>query len=167
MTSTDAIIGPLATIEATARETLDEMRRLVRLLDEQQPGFAPAKLANLEPLLERIRGAGLDVELAIDGEPRALPAAIDLSAYRIVQESLTNALKHAGRATVRVRLSYRELALGIDVVDDGSGHAESVGSGGRGLAGMRERVALFNGTLEAGPDSAGGFRVHAELPLPA
>lgn len=163
----DAVCGPLATIEATARETLEEMRRLVRLLDEQQPGIAPGKLANLEPLLERVRGAGLAVELAIEGEPRPLPAAIDLSAYRIVQEALTNALKHAGRATVRVRLCYRELALAIDVVDDGPGQAEAAGSGGRGLAGMRERVALFNGTLETGPGSAGGFRVHAELPLPA
>jgi signal transduction histidine kinase len=161
-----AICSPLATIESTARETLDEMRRLVRLLDEQ-PGIAPAKLANLEALLERVRGAGLAVELKIDGEARPLPAAIDLSAYRIVQEALTNALKHAGHVTVRVHLSYRELALAIDVVDDGATPAAAGGSGGRGLAGMRERVALFNGTLEAGPGSAGGFRIHAELPLPA
>ena len=163
----EAIAAPLATIEATARETLDEMRRLVRLLDEQHPAIAPAKLADLETLLERIRGAGLPVELAIEGKPRPLPAAIDLSAYRIVQEALTNALKHAGNANVSVRLDYDDLVLGIEIVDDGTGPAPTDDAGGRGLAGMRERVALFNGTLETGPASAGGFRVHAELPLPA
>lgn len=166
--STGAVRGPLATIEATARETLEEMRRLVRLLDEHQPSAtAPAKLANLDALLERIRGAGLDVELTIEGEPRPLPAAIDLSAYRIVQEALTNALKHAGHANVQVRLRYREHGVAIHVADNGPGRADAVGTGGRGLAGMRERVALFNGTLEAGPGSAGGFHVHAELPVPA
>jgi signal transduction histidine kinase len=160
--------GPLETIETTARETLEEMRRLVRLLDEdQQPAIAPAKLANLETLLERIRGAGLNVELSIEGVPRSLPAAIDLSAYRIVQEALTNALKHAGAASVQVRLCYLERGVAIDVVDNGSGRTDAPTSGGRGLAGMRERVALFNGTLEAGPGAAGGFHVHAELPVPA
>ena len=166
--SSAAVGGPLETIETTARETLEEMRRLVRLLDDhQQPATAPAKLANLEALLERIRGAGLDVELAIEGEPRPLPAAIDLSAYRIVQEALTNALKHAGRASVQVRLCYEDRGVAIDVVDNGEGRTSPPGSGGRGLAGMRERVALFNGTLEAGPGDGGGFHVHAELPVPA
>lgn len=166
--SSAAVGGPLETIETTARETLEEMRRLVRLLDEhQQPATAPAKLANLEALLERIRGAGLDVELAIEGDPRPLPAAIDLSAYRIVQEALTNALKHAGRASVQVRLSYRPRGVAIDVIDNGQGRTDEAGSAGRGLAGMRERVALFNGTLEAGPGDGGGFHVHAELPVPA
>jgi signal transduction histidine kinase len=166
--SSAAVCGPLETIETTARETLEEMRRLVRLLDEHlQPAIAPAKLANLEALLERIRGAGLDVELAIEGEPRPLPAAIDLSAYRIVQEALTNTLKHAGRASVQVRVCYRTRGVAIDVIDNGAGEASAAGSGGRGLVGMRERVALFNGTLEAGPGAGGGFHVHAELPVPA
>ncbi|HEV2592822.1 MAG TPA: histidine kinase [Gaiellaceae bacterium] len=166
--SSAAVHGPLDTIETTARETLEEMRRLVRLLDDhQQPAIAPAKLANLDALLERIRGAGLKVELTIEGEPRPLPAAIDLSAYRIVQESLTNALKHAGRASVQVRLAYRTREVSIDVVDDGAGSSERADTGGRGLAGMRERVALFNGTLDAGPRAEGGFQVHAELPVPA
>jgi signal transduction histidine kinase len=166
--SSAAVSGPLETIETTARETLEEMRRLVRLLDEhQQPAIVPAKLANLEALLERIRGAGLEVELTIEGEPRPLPAAIDLSAYRIVQESLTNTLKHAGRASVQVRLCYRPRDVAIDVIDDGPGGTEPAGTAGRGLAGMRERVALFNGTLDAGPKVGGGFRVHAELPVPA
>ena len=167
--SSNAVRGPLETIETTARETLEEMRRLVRLLDEhQQPATAPAKLANLEALLERIRGAGLNVELAIEGEPRPLPAAIDLSAYRIIQEALTNALKHAGRASVQVRLCYQAAGVAIDVIDNGPGQPNpAVSGGGRGLVGMQERVALFNGTLEAGPGTGGGFRVHAEFPAPA
>jgi signal transduction histidine kinase len=166
--SSVAVRGPLETIETTARETLEEMRRLVRLLDEhEQPALDPAKLANLEALLERIRGAGLDVALTIEGEPRVLPAAIDLSAYRIVQEALTNALKHAGDAHVQVRLCYSDLGVEIDVIDNGPGRSDPAAAGGRGLVGMRERVALFNGTLEAGPASSGGFHVHAELPAPA
>jgi signal transduction histidine kinase len=123
-------------------------------------------VANLEVLLDRIRSAGLPVELAIEGEPRALPAAVDLSAYRIVQEALTNALKHAGRGSARVRLRYDPLALDIEVRDDGSGQgAQALSGSGRGLVGMRERVSLLGGTFEAGPQASGGFSVRAELPL--
>jgi signal transduction histidine kinase len=161
-----ALNRPLETIESTARETLDEMRRLVGMLDSPAPDGAPGRVANLEPLLDRIRGAGLRVELAIEGEPRALPPAIDLSAYRIVQEAVTNALKHAGHAGVRVCLRYDPRALSIEVRDDGPGAtAPAVSRGGRGLVGMHERVSLLGGTFEAGPHASGGFAVRAELPL--
>jgi signal transduction histidine kinase len=161
-----AVQRPLETIEATAREALDEMRRLVAMLDSGAPDGASGRVAQLEPLVERIRSAGLRVELAIEGEPCVLPAAIDLSAYRIVQESLTNALKHAGRSSVRVRLRYDLRALAIEVCDDGPGvSVPALGRGGRGLVGMRERVSLLGGTFEAGPRASGGFSVCAELPL--
>jgi signal transduction histidine kinase len=126
------------------------------------------------------REAGLAVELTVEGEPRPLPAGIDLSAYRIVQEALTNSLKHAGPANAGVRVCYDEAALEVQVWDDGRG-ADRRGDGGQaadghgtdgrvdgdghGLIGMRERVALFGGVLEVGPRPGGGFRVAARLPL--
>jgi signal transduction histidine kinase len=110
------------------------------------------------------------VVLRIEGEPRALPAGVDLSAYRIVQEALTNVRKHAGPATAQVRLRYGAHALDVEVVDDGRGSSAwraGNGSGGNGLIGMRERVALFGGHLAVGPRLDGGFRVAAHLPLEA
>jgi signal transduction histidine kinase len=157
----------LTQIEATGRQALAEMRRLLGLLRDGQDGTAALapqpSLAHLDSLLAAAREAGLPVELAVEGEPRQLPAGIDLSAYRIVQEALTNSLKHAGPATATVRLRYGRKALEVQVSDDGRG-ARTNGDG-HGLIGMRERVALFGGVLEVGTRPGGGFQVAARLPL--
>ncbi|HJY56978.1 MAG TPA: ATP-binding protein, partial [Streptosporangiaceae bacterium] len=118
-----------------------------------------------------VRAAGLPVHLVVDDNDAALPAAVDVSAYRIVQEALTNVLKHAGCAHAEVRVGYVEDAVTIEVSDDGPGAREAglvwaeTTQGGRGLAGMRERVALFGGDLRAGPRPDGGFAVRARLPV--
>ena len=152
----------LQAIEDTGRETLTELRRLLGRVRPDE-AFAPAPgLASLDALAERVRGAGLAVELTGD-RPQALPPSIDVSAYRIVQEALTNTLKHAGATTARVHVEQRNGALVIDVVDDGRG-ATSV-TEGRGLVGMRERTAAFGGDLQTGPAPGGGFKVHARIPL--
>ena len=101
----------------------------------------------------------------VEGESRPLPASLDLTAYRIVQEALTNTLKHAGKTRATVRVRYEEQALAIEVLDDGRGVTPATAGGGRGLMGMRERVATFRGELEAGPRPDGGFGVRARLPL--
>jgi signal transduction histidine kinase len=159
----------LATIQATSRQALTEMRALVGVLqDEPGPAFAPAPhLSDVEQLAAQSRAAGLDVRLRVDGTPRALPEALDLSAYRIVQEALTNTLKHAGAARVDVTVRYGQDSVELVIEDDGHAGAspEPLPGAGRGLVGMRERVALFHGRLELGRASAGGFRVHAVLPL--
>ena len=161
--------GTLEKIERSSREALVEMRRLLGVLRERpddgelapQPG-----IAQLDSLAAGLREAGLSVELAVDGGHDDLPPALDLSAYRIVQEALTNTLKHARATQARVRICRQADALTIDVVDDGSGGAGRDSSSlGHGLVGMRERVALFGGELEAGPGPEGGFAVHARLPL--
>jgi signal transduction histidine kinase len=152
----------LQAIERTGRSALTELRRLlgrVRQTDyEPQPG-----LSGLGALVEGVRAAGLPVTLRVEGELDDLPAGLDLSAYRIVQEALTNAIKHAGAsaAEVRVRRTADEVELEVD--DDGAGPA---GNGrGQGLIGMRERASLLGGEVEAGPKPGGGFRVRAKLPL--
>jgi signal transduction histidine kinase len=174
----------LTQIESTGRQALAEMRRLLGLLRDRRGGreaLTPQpSLAHLDSLVLAAREAGLAVELTVEGEPRPLPAGIDLSAYRIVQEALTNSLKHAGPANAGVRVCYDEAALEVQVWDDGRG-ADRRGDGGQaadghgtdwrvdgdghGLIGMRERVALFGGVLEVGPRPGGGFRVAARLPL--
>jgi signal transduction histidine kinase len=136
-----------------------------------QEALAPQPaLSDLDALADRMREAGLIVDLE-PGQPRRLPPGVDLSAYRIVQEALTNALRHAGRgAHVRVGLDYGPVSLAVEVVDDGRGRrggAERSTGVGHGLVGMRERVALFDGTLEAGPRVEGGFRIRAQFPLEA
>jgi len=112
-----------------------------------------------------VREAGLPVALTVTGAPRPLPASLDLTAYRIVQESLTNTLKHAGKTRATVTVRYEERALAIEVLDEGRGVTPATAGGGRGLLGMRERVATFRGELEAGPRPEGGFGVRARLPL--
>jgi signal transduction histidine kinase len=112
-----------------------------------------------------VREAGLPVDLVVEGEPRELPAGIDLSAYRIVQEALTNALKHAGEARAAVRVQYGADALELEIADNGTSSATAPDSGGHGLAGMRERVALYGGRLDAGRRSGGGFSVRVVLPI--
>jgi signal transduction histidine kinase len=156
-------------IATVGREALREMHRMLGVLrpqSEEVPELAPAPgIGDVAGLVERARGTGLDVELAFEGEPRPLPAGVDLSAYRIVQEALTNVIKHARARHTDVRVRYAVDALELSVVDDGAG-ASGDGAPGHGLVGMRERVALFGGTLEAGSEgAAGGYAVRAVLPL--
>ena len=165
----DVAGGALEKIERSSREALVEMRRLLGVLRENHDDAALAPqpgISQLEALAATIRSAGLSVEVTISGDHADLPPALDLSAYRIVQESLTNTLKHASAAHVQVRIQRHPDALTIDVVDDGVGATNGNRSGtGHGLVGMRERVAMFGGTLDAGPRRGGGFAVCARLPL--
>jgi signal transduction histidine kinase len=157
----------LETVEATGRDALTEMRRLVGLLREQgaMPDFSPQPgLGSIEALLDTVRSAGLPVELEIDGAPRELPPGVDLAAYRVVQEALTNALKYGGTAHAWVELHWRDGELELEVANDGRGDGAGSG-GGHGLAGMRERVALYGGEIESGPRDGGGFVVRARLPV--
>jgi signal transduction histidine kinase len=165
----------LAAIEATSRAALTELRRLLGVLrqdGEPQANLTPVPgLANLEGLLAELAKAGLAVRLRVEGRPSPLPAGLDLSAYRIVQEALTNVVKHAGPATAQVMICYRDHEVAVEVIDDGRGVGAVAGDGrrrtGHGLIGMRERVAAFGGDLEVGPRPGGGFRVAARLPLAA
>lgn len=162
------VLGPLNTIEATARETLAEMRRLVQVLDDPHPAARSPRLADLVDLIDRVRRSGMRVQIRTEGSPRALPASVEVCAYRIVQEALTNILKHARDPRVSVAVVYANRELGIEVIDDGgSGAQESSHGGSRGLIGMRERVELFGGSLTVGPRQPCGFGVHAKLPAPA
>ena len=158
--------GALDTIEHTGQQALVEMRRLVGLLRESDDRLALAPqptLSQLRHLVDQVRAAGLPVELSIEGNPVELPPGVDLSAYRIVQEALTNALKHAGPARARVSLRYRPGALDVEVADDGAETANGHG-GGHGLVGMRERVSAYGGELDAGPQADGGYAVRVRLP---
>jgi signal transduction histidine kinase len=162
-------LDPVRAVQETGRQALVEMSRLVGLLrdDGEELGLAPQPgLDGLDALLAQVRGSGLPVELRVEGEPRPLPLGVDLSAYRIVQEALTNALKHAGDARAEVRLRYGADAFDVEVVDDGGGDWTGL-VGGHGLAGMRERVAVFGGEFAAGRRDGGGFAVRARLPLGA
>ena len=166
----ERVRGALATIEATGRDTLGEMRRVVGALRPtgDEPYEPQPSLDELDRLLTTVREAGLPVELVVEGEARAVPRSIDLSAYRVVQESLTNALKHANAASARVRLHYGSDALDVEVTDDGRGAAARLLEAphrGYGLAGMRERVAMVGGEIVARPGPSGGFVVRARLPL--
>ncbi|HKC29790.1 MAG TPA: sensor histidine kinase [Jatrophihabitans sp.] len=155
----------LEKIERTGRESLVEMRRLLGVLRraDDEPGLEPQPgISRIDELADRVRAAGVPVDVRIDGDRAALPPALDASVYRIIQESLTNVLKHAGRAHATVSVRVDTSAVTIDVIDDGSGPAQD-SEGGHGLIGMRERVALFDGELSAGPRPGGGFAVHARL----
>jgi signal transduction histidine kinase len=158
----------LAVIRDSGVQGLAEMRRMIRLLrDPEQPGDAVtrARLAEVNRLVEAVRQAGLPVEVAVTGEPRALPVDVDLAAYRILQESLTNALKHGTGAPARALVAYRPDRVAITVENPLPGLPVGAGvpGAGAGLVGMRERAALLHGTLAAGP-AGGCWRVHAELP---
>jgi signal transduction histidine kinase len=157
----------LQSVESSGREALTELRRLLGLLTEAveadlspQPG-----LGQLDALVERVGAAGLRVEVRTEGAPRPLPAGLDLTAYRVVQEALTNVLKHASGAPTRVVVRYLDEVLELEVLDEGGRAVPGADGGGRGLAGMRERVAMYGGRLEAEPRSGGGFAVRARLPL--
>ena len=159
----DALKG----VEQAGRTALAEMRRLLGAMRRDGDGLdlAPQPgLDGLDSLLEDVGRAGLPVRLHVDGEAFPLPRAIDLSAYRIVQESLTNALKHARASHADVTVRYRPDELELEVVDDGAGAATSDGLG-HGLVGIRERVKIYGGEMDAGTAPAGGFILSARLPL--
>jgi signal transduction histidine kinase len=162
-------VEALRGVEETGRSALGEMRRLLGAMRRGDDGaeLAPQPgLGRLDDLVEEIRRAGLPVELTIDGEPFRLPVAIDLSAYRIVQEGLTNALKHAHADLARVHIRFAADELRIQVSDDGEGAAQPIGHGaGHGLLGVRERVKLYGGEMTTASDNGGGFRLTTSLPL--
>lgn len=183
----------LAAVETTSRGALGELRRVVGLLrqgDHPSPDFAPAPgLGDLTQLIEQVRAAGVPVELDLQGEPPCLSQGIELSLYRIVQEALTNVVKHAGPARAHVAISFASDTVEVEIVDDGRGATSGAGDGEaarsdrlvpttrpieevssqaalhHGIIGMRERVALFSGSLAVGAGPEGGFRVVARLPL--
>jgi signal transduction histidine kinase len=159
----------LATIEDTSRTTLREMRRLLDVLRtdaEPAADLSPQPgLAGIETLVEQVRDAGLPVLLRVDGEAGGLDPGVALTVYRIVQEALTNAIKHAGRASAEVRLRFGVYWLTVEVSDDGRGPTPDRNTVGHGLVGMRERVALYGGTLRTGPRPGGGYRVYAKIPV--
>jgi signal transduction histidine kinase len=156
----------LGSIETTGRQALVEMRRLLGILrrEDRELALAPRpSLANLDVLAERVREAGLPVEVHVEGEVKPLPAGVDLSAYRIVQEALTNALKHAGPASAQVVVRYRPEEVELEISDDGRGPGDGR-EGGHGLVGMRERAALVGGNVESGSEDGRGYTVRARLP---
>jgi signal transduction histidine kinase len=157
----------LLVVEQTGREALAEMRRMVGVLrrPEEAPALAPQpSLEHLDQLVANAREAGLPVEVRIEGTPAQLPAGVDMTAYRIVQEALTNAVKHAQADRAEVVVRYGNGTVEVIVSDDGRGNGEGAGSG-HGLVGMRERVSVYGGELEAGPQAGGGFRLRATLPV--
>lgn len=162
-------VETLQAIEDTGRQALGELRRLLGIVraEGEDPALEPQPtLAELHTLIEHAQRAGVDAQLRVEGEPRPLPPGLELSGFRIVQEALTNTLKHAAATSATVTVRYRPAALELEITDDGPGapdHDET--GGGHGLIGMRERVAIFDGTLDAGPRAGGGFRVSARLPV--
>jgi signal transduction histidine kinase len=177
----------LAAIEATSRSALTEMRRLLGILrqdGEPAGSLAPAPgLADLAPLVAQVGEAGVRVWVQVDGERGSVPPGVDLSAYRIVQEALTNVIRHAAAATACVKVRYEKGSVAVEITDDGparpaggrgAGKADGPPAGsvtatpntGHGIIGMRERVAVFGGEFTAGPRADGGFRVFARLPIP-
>jgi signal transduction histidine kinase len=159
----------LDAIEHAGEQALVEMRRLLGLLrhSENEPSLAPPpSLSRIEELVAGIRASGLPVEVSVEGEPVELPPGVDVSAYRIVQEALTNALKHSGPAHASVTVTYGLDAVDLAIVDDGRG-ASAVNGTGYGLAGMRERVAIYGGSFESGPGADGGYALRVRLPLPS
>lgn len=171
--------GALETIAATSREALGELRRMLVLLrtgpeltagsDDPDAGLEPAPgLGRLEDLLGRVRAAGVPVELLVTGEAFPLPPGMDLCAYRVVQESLTNVVKHAGPSEATVSLDYGPRALVVRIADTGGGRVSAVSApgAGHGLIGMHERAKIYRGTVSAGPRAQGGFQVVLTLPAP-
>jgi signal transduction histidine kinase len=159
----------LDAIARTSRSTLTEIRRMLGVLreDEGVP-YAPVPgLADLDRLVLEVSSAGVDIDVQSEGDGRELPPGVDFTAYRIVQEALTNVLKHAGPAHVQIRIGYEPDLLALDVTDDGRGVNGRSGPGGHGLMGMRERVGVYGGSFEAGPATGGGYRVRVRLPYGA
>jgi signal transduction histidine kinase len=157
----------LETVESTGREALSEMRRMIGVLrgaDGAPDLTPPPTLAQLDRLVETVRAAGLDVVVETVGKPVPLPPGLDLTAYRLVQEALTNTLKHASATRAEICLRYGDATLSVSVRDDGRG-PEPEAVPGTGLMGMRERVAVYGGHLFVGPGPGGGYELRAELPL--
>jgi len=156
-------------VEESGRQALGELRRLLGMLresDGEADGLEPQpSLSRIGELVGAMRSAGLEVQLRVDGDPASLPAGLDLSAYRIVQEALTNVLKHAAPARADVRIAVGARRLELEVLDDGTAGAAGGDGTGHGLVGMRERVTLYGGELQAGPRPEGGFAVRARLPI--
>jgi signal transduction histidine kinase len=160
----------LLAVNQASKEALQELRAtlgLLRQVDGPEPRSPAPGLAQLEGVMASTTAAGVEVRLDVSGQPRDLPTGVDLAAYRIIQESLTNVIRHARAATARIAIAYRRADVVIQVEDDGRGVAGQALSAtdGNGLLGMRERAAALGGELEAGPLAAGGFRVRARLPL--
>jgi signal transduction histidine kinase len=160
----------LGAVESSGREALAEMRRMVGVLrkgDAELAGATQPDLSQLAALAARARAAGLPVELYVEGQPRELPAGVELAAYRVVQEALTNSIKHAGEARARVVVLYGSTMLELEISDDGRGPvaAEQEHGSGHGLVGMSERLRLYGGELRSGRRRGGGFAVRARIPL--
>ena len=158
----------LLIVERTGREALAEMRRMVGVLrrPEEAPALAPQpSLEHVGRLAEQAREAGLPVDLRVEGEALDLPAGVDLTAYRLVQEGLTNAIKHANATRAEVVINYSDAQVEVMVSDNGNGVGNGGGGGGHGLVGMRERVSVYGGELDAGPQPGGGYRLLAKLPV--
>jgi signal transduction histidine kinase len=165
----------LTAISRTSKQALDELRATLAVVRRSDPSGVRAPtpgLARLGDLVDRMSGTGVPVTVEVTGTPRELPAAVDLAAYRLVQESLTNVLRHAGPASAAVRVDHEPDRLTVTVTDTGRGAGRGAGrdavapdAGGHGILGMRERVTVLGGTFEAGPGSAGGFRVRGSFPL--
>jgi signal transduction histidine kinase len=160
----------LRSVEQTGRQALAEMRRMLGVLRTDDQGLAlmpQPSLRGLEQLLDQMRGAGLSVDARVEGAPVTLPPGLDLSAYRIIQEALTNALKHAGHTCAAVRVAYEADRLVLDITNQPGTAGRSRLNGGHGIIGMRERAVLFGGSLKAEPQPGGGYQVQAAIPLPA
>ena len=170
-TRPDQARAALRSIEQAGRDALRELRTLLgggASPGGPDPTHPQPGLARLDELAEPLRLGGLDVVVRREGEAAELPAGVDLSAYRIVQEALTNTLRHARATRAEVTVRYHDGAVELEIRDDGRGAPGALVNGaGQGLVGMRERAALLGGTLEAGPLPGGGYRVHARLPLEA
>jgi len=158
----------LASIRTTGQEAIGEMSTLLGLIraEAPEPLEPQPSLGDLDRLVARTNEAGLPTRLEVEGERRPLPAALELSAYRIVQEGLTNAMKHAGPAHARVIVRYGQRELSVEVADDGAAAGRNGSGGRRGLAGIAERVAVFGGQLDAGPAAEGGWTLRAAFPIP-
>jgi signal transduction histidine kinase len=164
----DQAAQALHAIKETSKQALAELREALGVLRQDegaQPRAPAAGLAQLDALVERVRGAGIEVELEIEGESDAVPTAVDLAAYRIVQESLTNVVRHSGSSSAQVKITYDRRLLTVAVSDEGGGEQRFTEGTGRGLSGMRERVQALGGTFEASPRPGGGFQVRASLPF--
>jgi signal transduction histidine kinase len=175
-TEPDQAEAALLAVEAAGRDTMAELRHLLGLLapsasGEEDERLAPQpSLSRLSPLIDRIAFAGLPVEVRISGDPRPLPAGVDVTAYRIIQEALTNALKHGDGVKAEVTVRYADHALRVEILNTGpsvltGGRAPVGGGEGHGLLGLRQRVAVYGGDLDARRRLGGGFRVRAKIPL--
>jgi two-component sensor histidine kinase len=166
----DKAAAAVAAIRQASDEALGELHAMLGVLRDRDDGRAPLApapgLAQLDSLVAQASGAGIKVEVAVEGEPRRLPPAVDLACYRVVQESLTNVVRHAGASSAAVTVTHHRGGVVVEVTDDGRGpDAPGTGGAGQGIAGMRERAHALGGTLEAGPRPEGGFRVQASLPV--